>query len=84
MAANSRPRGDQALTDEQFALADAIELALESKPASVLWTVSGIARKIGGPQDPAELRRVLAWMEEHVYVLSNGRGGCWRRYGRRH
>ena len=84
MAANSGPRGDQALTDEQFALADAIELALESKPAGVFWTVSEIARKIGGPQDPAELRRVLAWMEEHVYVLSNGRGGCWRRYGRRH
>lgn len=84
MAANSRPRGDQALTDEQFALADAIELALESKAASVLWTVSGIARKIGGPQDPVDLRRVLAWMEEHVYVISNGRGGCWRRYGRRH
>jgi hypothetical protein len=71
------------LTDEQFTLADRIEETLETRPAGIFWTVSEIARKIGGQQDPVEMRRVLAWMEDHVYVVSNGRGGCWRRYGRR-
>jgi hypothetical protein len=71
------------LTDEQYDLADQIELALETKPVGTMWTVSEIARKMGGSQDSVEMRRVLAWMEAHVYVVSNERGGCWRRFGRR-
>jgi hypothetical protein len=74
----------QDLTDEQYELADAIEAALEKHTTvGEDAAVSQIARWIGGQQDPEQLRLVLAWMEARVYVVSNGRGGCWRRYGRR-
>jgi hypothetical protein len=74
----------QNLTDEQYALADAIELALEEHAAvRMVHPVWQIAKWMGGEQDASQLRLVLAWMEEHQYLISNGAGGCWRRYGRR-
>jgi hypothetical protein len=70
-------------TDTQYALADAIELVLERTELGTDWSPSEIARKLPGKPATDEVSPVLQWMEEHVYVVSNGRGGCWRRYGRR-
>lgn len=71
-------------TDAQYELADAIELALEATELGTDWSPSEIARKIPAKPATYEVRLVLEWMEAHVFVASNQRGGCWRRYGRRH
>lgn len=74
-------------TDKQFELMDTIELFLETTDRGADFTPSDIQRVVAKRHNPVppvyEIRAVLAWMEDHVYVVSNGRGGCWRRYGRR-
>ena len=68
--------------DKISELADQIELAMETKPVGILRSPSELARKIHA--NNLAVRTALEWMEAHVYVTSNGRGGCWRRFGRRH
>lgn len=66
-----------------YEVADIIEQkVLETRPIGHWWTISAVARK--GHLDPAEAGRVLAWMAEHSYIITNGRGGCWVNYGRKH
>lgn len=72
------------LTAGQYDLADAIELVMETRPAGYLWTPSEIARKLVVPARAHQVRAVLTWMEQHVFVTSNERGGAWRRFARRH
>jgi hypothetical protein len=65
-----------------YEIADIIEQdVFESKPVGHWWTISAVARK--GHLDPAETGRVLRWMVENQFAISNGRGGCWVNYGRR-
>jgi hypothetical protein len=70
------------MTDDRFDLADQIEQAMERFPVGYLWLPSGLARETGADRNEVDL--VLRWMESNSYVVSNGRGGCWRRYGRRY
>lgn len=69
--------------EEVYAIADVIQqYVLESKPAGTWWTISAVARK--GDLDPAKAGHVLRWMAEQQYIITNGRGGCWVNYGRKH
>lgn len=70
-------------TEAQFDLADAIVEFLETTEFGTDFSPSQIARKLPGKPVCFEVREVLDWMERHQYVISNERGGCWRRYGRR-
>lgn len=58
------------LTDEQYELADKIELWLEARPHRDFNT-SQIAR--GVHADHAETSSVLYWMTIHQHINSNGR-----------
>lgn len=60
----------QDLTDEQYELADAIELWLEARPSRDFNT-SQIAR--GVHADLHQTYSVLYWMTIHQHVNSNGR-----------
>ena len=69
------------LTDAEFEIADAIELAMETKPMKHGWTPSEIGRvaKI----ETHKVRPVLLWMVRNVYVTADDRG-AWSHYYRRH
>jgi hypothetical protein len=67
------------LTDDEYTIADAIEAAFETKPASHTWTYSELAGKTGC-HDRGALGRVLRYMVANRYAKSNGRGGCWERF----
>lgn len=64
------------LTDEQYDLADRIELVLEAAPAAGL-TPSAVARRVRTTTAQAAL--VLAWLTECRYAHTSG-NGAWRRY----
>lgn len=68
-----------ALTDDEFALADAIEAAFDTKPADYFWTYGELAAKTG-TRDRDMLGKVLRYMLANQYAVSNGRGGCWERF----
>lgn len=68
--------------EETYEIADAIEGVFETRPVGYWWTISAVARK--GRLDPAKTGRVLRWMAENRYAITNGRGGCWVNYGRTH
>jgi hypothetical protein len=67
---------DLGLTDEQFDIADRIELWLEAHPGK-LHNRSTIARG-----DYNEVEVILHWMDKHYMVAADG-NGCWRKYGER-
>jgi hypothetical protein len=67
--------------DEVYEIADAIELAMETKPVGHGWTPSGIGRLAKIPTH--QVRPVLLWMVKHVYVVTDDRG-AWSHYYRRH
>jgi hypothetical protein len=69
------------LTEEQYSIADAIELAMETKPLGHGWTPSEIAGKAKLPTH--KVRPVLLWMVRHVYVATDD-PGAWSHYFRRH
>jgi hypothetical protein len=68
--------------DQIFEMADRIELVMEAKPVDTMWSPSELAGPLKA--ETADVRATLEWMEAQVYVTTNGRGGCWRRYGRRY
>lgn len=68
---------DQALTDEQFDIADRIDLYLEGK-GDRDFNASQLAR--AAKCTVAEVRPVLAWMVRTSSIGVAGRGGCWIRY----
>jgi hypothetical protein len=65
-----------------YDVADAIERALETRPAGEWHTISKIAHR--AKQDLTETGIALRWMTEEKYIISNGRGGCWVNYARKH
>lgn len=64
------------LTDDQYSVADAIEIILNAHSAKT-WTPSMIARK--ARVDTETARTVLVWMAAHRYAIAQGRG-AWARY----
>ena len=66
--------------DRIYEMADAIEVAMETKPVGTAWTPSTAARKAKLTTD--EARQALTWMHEHRYVLADG-NGAWKRYYRK-
>ena len=63
------------LTDDEYQIADRIELALEGEPAGL--TPSKAARKARTTTGTAA--RVLAWMVRERYAHTSG-NGAWTRY----
>jgi hypothetical protein len=68
---------DDELTDEQYEIADRIELWLEAHPGK-LYNRSTIAR--GVKAGHAEVTTILAWLDRNRMVVADG-NGCWRKYG---
>jgi hypothetical protein len=68
------------LTDDQFDLADAVEIVMAAGAAGRLRSPSEIKRKLVVPAEAHEVRAVLEWMERHAYVTTNERRGAWRRF----
>ena len=69
-----------------YEIADLIEQrVLESKPAGYWWNFSSIACK-GAMKycTRDEISITLDWMTEHEYIITNGRGGCWVNWARKH
>jgi hypothetical protein len=64
------------LTDEQYQLADRLELALEAAPPAGL-TPSAAARKVG--TDTVSARHVLDYLVRHRYAHTSG-NGAWTHY----
>jgi hypothetical protein len=64
-----------------YQVADIIQQQVfETRPVGHWWTISAVARK--GKLNPREVTVTLAWMAEHKFAVTNGRGGCWVNYGR--
>jgi hypothetical protein len=67
-----------------YEVADVIEQqVLESKPVGEWWAIGAIMRK-GKLDDRHEVIVTLNWMLRERYIISNGRGGCWVNYARKH
>jgi hypothetical protein len=69
-------------TDKIYEDADAIELVMERKPVGHWWTISALAR--AAHISNADASSALAWLLQEQYILSNGRGGAWINYARKH
>ena len=67
------------LTDDQYDIADRIELWLEARPGK-LHNRSTIAR--GVKAELFEVERILHWMDRTRMVVADG-NGCWRKYAAR-
>ena len=69
--------------DRIYQVADVIEqVVLESRPAGTWWTIAKVERK--GHLTREEATVTLTWMAENRYIITNGRGGCWVNYARKH
>jgi hypothetical protein len=64
--------------DEIYSAADAIQAAMERKPAGTMWTRSDVAR--AAHVDRYQATEVLRWMDRQGYAHTNGRGGAWTNY----
>jgi hypothetical protein len=67
------------LTDEQYEIADRIDLWLEAHPGK-LYNRSTIAR--AAKASHAEVSYILNWLDRSRMVVADG-NGCWRKYGTR-
>lgn len=66
------------LTDEQYDIADRIDLFLERKGDGVDFNASQLAR--AAKVSVGEVYPVLAWMVATSNIGVAGRGGAWMRY----
>jgi hypothetical protein len=66
------------LTDEQYDIADRIDLFLERKGDEQTFNASQLAR--AAKCTTLEVRPVLQWMVETSNIGVAGRGGAWVRY----
>ena len=67
------------LTDEQYEIADRIDLWLEAHPGK-LHNRSTIARAAKASQ--TDVSYILNWLDANRMVIADG-NGCWRKYGHR-
>lgn len=76
-AAAATSTGTDELTDEQFQLADRIDLVLENAGNGL--TISAIAKRARG--DYHDVADVLAYLLKHEYAHTSG-NGSWAHYHR--